>query len=253
MSLQQAKEHATAVDSVAALAINDTVQVMSTLEGEPVPRLGYVLREVMPDIAQQYGALAGDLSVTFYDDLRAESKAVTPYTATVAEIGIVEQVQNAVSYSLAQTTKGSEWAAVTAVLAGSMQKLVAQVDRSTLAFNVVTDPDGTLYQRVPSANACAFCRTMASVARPTDTDYTHFHSFCRCTSVPIFKGQERVEVPGEAQTKAAYDLANKELLKRREAVGYYNMRSRQAAKAYPDLTLTTKNHLRLMRDITGWS
>ena len=253
MSLQQAKEHAQNVDAVAALAINDTVAVMATLEGEPVPRQGFVLREVMPDIAEQYAALAGDLSVNFYEELRTEAEAPTAYTPTVANIGLLEKVQGAVSYSLAQTTAGAEWAAVTAVLAGNVQKLVAQVDRSTLAFNVVTDPDGTLYQRVPGANACAFCRTMASVARPTDSDYTHFHSFCRCTSLPIFQGQERVEVPGEKQTREAYDLANKELLRRREAVGYYNMRSRQAAKAYPDLTLTTKNHLRLMRDITGWS
>ena len=142
---------------------------------------------------------------------------------------------------------------VTSVLAGNIQKLVAQVDRSTLAFNIVTDPDGTLYQRVPSATACAFCRTMASVARPTDSDYTHFHSYCRCASLPIFKGQERVEVPGEAQTRAAYSLANKELQRRREEVGFYNMKTRQAAALYPDLTMTTKNHLRLMRELTGWS
>lgn len=253
MSLQQAKEHAQTIDSVAALAIADTVELMNTLEGEPVPRIAYVLRETLPEVAETYGAAAGDLSVNFYEEIRATSAARTAYTPTVADIGIAERVQSAIGYSVAQTTKGAEWAAVTSVLAGSMQQVVAQVDRSTLAFNVVTDPDGTKYQRVPSANACAFCRTMASVARPTESDYTHFHSFCRCTSLPVFEGQEPVEIPGAAQTRAAYSLANKELLRRREEVGYNVLRSRVAAQRYPDLTLTTKNHLRLMREITGWN
>jgi hypothetical protein len=226
---------------------------MNSLEGEPVPTVAYALREVLPDIAETYGAAAGDLSVNYYEEVRAESSATRPYNPTVANIGINERIQSAIGYSMAQTTKGTEWAIVTSVLAGNVQNTVSQVDRSTLAFNIVTDPDGTRYQRVPSASACAFCRTMASVARPTEESYTHFHSFCRCSSIPVFKGQEPAQIPGEEQTKSAYSLATKELERRREEVGYLKLKRNVAAKLYPDLTLTTKNHLRLMRELTGWS
>lgn len=253
MSLLLAEAHQRTIDDVATLAIADTVALMNTLEGEPVPRVAFVLRETLPDIAETYGAASGDLSVNYYETVRADSAARTAYTPTVANIGINDRVQSAIGYSMAQTTNGTEWSLVTSVLAGAMQNTVSQVDRSTLAFNIVTDPDGTRYQRVPSANACAFCRTMASVARPTEDDYTHFHSFCRCRSVPIFTGQERVEVPGEKQTQAAYSLATKELERRRQEVGYLKLKRNVAAAAYPDLTLTTKNHLRLMRELTGWS
>lgn len=251
--LPLAEAHQQNIDDVSALAIAGTVELMNTLEGEPVPRVAFALRETLPDIAETYGAASGDLSLNYYEEVRAQSEARTDYTPTVANIGITERVQSAIGYSMAQVTNGTEWSVVTSVLAGTMQNTVSQVDRSTLAFNIVSDPDGTLYQRVPSGTACAFCRTMASVARPTEESYTHFHSFCRCRSVPIFRGQERVEVPGEAQTKAAYSLATKELERQRAEVGYLKLKRREAAARYPDLTLTTKNHLRLMRELTGWS
>jgi hypothetical protein len=253
MSILRAERHQRNIDDVTALAIAETVSVMNSLEGEPVPRAAYALREVIPDIAETYGAAAGDLSVNYYDEVRATSDARTPYSPTVANIGINERIQNAIGYSMAQTTTGTSWAIVTSVLAGNVQNTVSQVDRSTLSFNIVTDPDGTVYQRVPSASACAFCRTMASVARPTEESYTHFHSFCRCRSVPVFRGQEPVEIPGAKQTQDAYSLATKELERQREEVGYLKLKRRVAANLYPDLTLTTKNHLRLMRELTGWS
>jgi hypothetical protein len=84
-------------------------------------------------------------------------------------------------------------------------------------------------------------------------DIAHFHSYCRCRSLPVFKGQEPARVPGYEKTQAAYSLATKELTARRMATpDFYDLRPGERARKYPELMLTTENHLRLMRQITGW-
>jgi hypothetical protein len=230
----------------------DVVTLMNSLEGEPVPRTAYFLREALPEVVELYGAAAGELSVNYYEEIRGSSSARSAYTPVARTGGLAALTQDAIGFTAAQLTNQVAFSTVVGTLAGNMQRAVNGVDRETLRFNIVTDPDGTLYQRVPSASACAFCRTVAVVAEPSEAYGEKYHSYCRCQSLPVFRGQSRAEVPGETQTKAAYDLANKELQRRREEVSYRSLKRNQAAKLYPDLTLTTENHLRLMRQITGW-
>lgn len=237
---------------MATVAIAETVAVMNTLEGEAVPRTAYVLREVLPQITETAGAAAGLLSVNYYEEVRADSDAKSAYTPVVRSAQVAEVTQASIGFSIAQITKGVAFSTVIDTLAGNVQRAVTGVDRETLYYNVVTDPDGTRYQRVPQGDSCAFCRTMAAVVEASE-EIAHFHSFCRCSSLPVFKGQEPVELPGFEQTRKAYSLANQELTARRRATpDFYALRPRQRAKKYPDLMLTTENHLRLMRQITGW-
>lgn len=252
MSLLLAREHAQNVDSIATVAMAQTVAVMNELEGETVPRTAYVLREVLPGITETLGVATGTLSVNYYEELRASSAATTSYDPVVRNNQVGEIVEKSIGFSMAQLTKGIAYATVIDTLAGNVQRAVAGVDRETLYFNIAVDPDGTRYQRVPTANACAFCRTMAAVARETEDEISHFHSFCRCASIPVFKGQEPIELPEYKQIREAYALANKELDRQRAEVNYIGLRKRDAMKLYPDLAITTQNQLRLMRQITGW-
>jgi hypothetical protein len=180
-----------------------------------------------------------------------------------------KSTQAAIGFGIAQLTKEVPYETFQSTLAGSVQRLVLQGDRDTVEFNVVSDPDGTSYERVPSPNACAFCMTMAAVA----TDKTNlrqdyfdkYHNFCRCSIRPIFTGGKQTELPEYKQAREAYSLANSELLKEqqearrlfdieRKAQGLPIGGSRATTafqKANPELSLTTENILRNVRKITG--
>ena len=265
--LPLADAYQTAVDDVATLAIADTVNVLNELEGATVAETAGVLRQTLPELTATYGEAAGVITTQYYNEVRATSSSLTTeYTPVVQSSKVVDLTQDSIGFTAAQLSKGVQYGTVISTLAGSVQRIVNGVGRDTLAWNVVKDPDGTLYKRVPNVDACAFCRTMAAVAKPSNEYYVHFHNNCRCRSVPVFRGQEVPSFPGDEETKKAYALAGKELERQRkearkefdkklEARGLYTG-GRAAGRAFlaanPELTYTTKNYLRLMRQITGW-
>lgn len=246
-------EHRANLDNVSTLAIADVVGATELLKDRPVPELAYQLRLALPEIAATYASVAETLAVDYYDNSRALAEVGSTYEAQRIDYDARTPMENSIGYSIAQKTKGSTFEAFQSILAGSIQRAVNGADRGTISFNVATDPDGTYYERVPSGTACSFCLTMAAVAEfKTNDYYAKFHGFCRCTSRPVFTGQSPTELPIYSQVRSAYSLANKELRRQREAAGFYEMKTRAAAKKFPDLTMTTENHLRLVRQITGW-
>lgn len=251
MSLQS--DHKQAIDNLTTLAIAEVVGVMELVKDEPLQDFAGSLRNTLPVIADEFSTAAQLLAVDYYDSSRTLANAPTPYTATLVDYDSATPVNSGIDYAVAKTYKEKPWETVLSLMAGNMQRVVAGADRENLSLNIVTDPDGTMYERVPSANACSFCLTMAAVAEvQRDQYFSRYHDFCRCVGRPIFVGQSPTELPIYSQVRSAYSLADKELNRRRKEVDYYSLKSRDAAKKWPDLTLTTKNHLRLVRQITGW-
>jgi hypothetical protein len=248
-------EHRANLDNLTTLAIADTVTAVNLLQDRPVPELAFQLRETLPAIAQTYSDVAQTLAVDYYDASRVEARNLTSrYEAERIDYDTNTPVQNNIGYSIARITEGTDFATVTGILAGGMMTTVLGAERENIGFNVVTDPDGTKYARVPSGDACAFCLTMAAVAVESRSDYFDgYHNFCRCTIEPIFTGQTGTELPIYKQVREAYSLADQELERQRAEVGFNSMKRREAAAKYPDLILNTQNHLRLIRQITGWS
>lgn len=208
----------------------------------------------MPAIATEYSAAAEILAQSYYDESRSLAPALTvAYSATVAAYNPLPDLESSIGYSVARLTKGGNPASVLGVLAGTMQKTVANADRETISFNVVEDPDGTVFERIPQQDACAFCLSMAAVAElQTKSFMSKYHGYCRCVTMPVFTGQSATKLPIYGQVNEAYDLAGKQLQAERRAAGYNTLRSKTAAKRFPELTLTTENYLRKMRQVTGW-
>ena len=240
---------------MSTLAISEVNGVFELLKDRSIPEYAYQMRLAMPAIAETYSGAAEILALDYYDNQRSLAPALgSAYAAKLGAYDFTDEIDSAVGYSVARLTKEAPQQKVLGMLAGSMQRAVANADRSTVNFNVVTDPDGTAYERIPQSDACAFCLTMAAVAGVQDDNYFNkYHDYCRCVTMPVFTGQSNTELPIYGQTREAYDLAGSELQAERRAVGYNDYRSADAAKKFPELTLTTENHLRKMRQITGWS
>lgn len=246
-------DHRKNLDNVSTLAIADVVGATELLKDRPLPELAYQLRLALPEIAATYASVAETLAIDYYDNSRAVAGVESVYEAQRVDYDARTPMDKSIGYSIAQKTKGSTFEAFQSILAGSIQRSVVGADRETISFNIATDPDGTEYERVPSGTACSFCLTMAAVAEVRSNDFfSKYHDFCRCTSRPVFTGQAATDLPIYSQVRSAYSLANKELQRQREAAGFYSMKTRDASRKFPDLTMTTENHLRLMRQITGW-
>jgi hypothetical protein len=257
------------LDETTTLAIATTVEVTNLLRDRTIPEIASQLRLTMPAITQQFGGIAAVIGANDYNVDRSRANLETEYQATPQAKSVAIETQAAVGFGIAQLVKQTPYEVFQSTLAGSVQRLVLDGDRSTVQFNIVTDPDGTSYERVPRADACAFCMTMAAVA--TDEDnlrseyFDKYHNFCRCTIRPVFRGGSLTELPEYKGARDAYKLANDQLLKEqkearrlfdidRAAQGLPTGGSRATTafqRANPELSLTTENILRNVRKITG--
>jgi hypothetical protein len=235
------------------LAIAQTVQVTEFLRDRPIPELAFQLRRTMPAVSDSFADVAGVVSADSYNKSRALANLSTQYKATSVKANTSQAMNAAIGFGIAQLTRGTDYDVFQSTLSGSVQKLVLGGDRETVEFNIVTDPDGTRYERVASPNACGFCLTMAAVAEVQRENYFEgYHNFCQCTLNPVFQGQSGFRPDYYNDVEKAYFEADAILEEQRQAAGWYSMKTKQAAAEFPELVLNTPNHLRIMRELEGY-
>jgi hypothetical protein len=245
-------DHRTNVDNATTLAIADTISALELLKDRPVPELAWQLKQTLPAIASMYATVSEQVAVDFYEKSRQAAGITSTFDVTPANFDPLPALDSSIGYGISRTILGTDYATFSSILAGSMQRVVSNADRQTISWNIASDPDGTMYERVPSSNGCAFCLMLAAVAKLRTSDYfTRYHDYCRCTTVPVFVGQAPHEQPIYDQIRSHYSDAVSEIQVKRELVGYNKMKSREAAKKHPDLTLTTPNILKIVRQTTG--
>lgn len=235
------------------LAIATVVEITELLKDRPVPELAYQLRLTLPPVADQFANVAATISTQYYNDARLVAPVETVYVATPVIPDTNAPLQSSIGYGISRLTVDGNYDTFQSILAGSMQRVVSSGDRTTIENNITRDPSGQMYERIATPGACSFCLTMAAVVQlQRSPDAKKYHDFCRCQVRAVFDGQSAYEGPEYATARNAYNLATKELKRQREEVGYLDIPRKQRIKEFPDLALTTKNHMRLVRQITGW-
>lgn len=241
------------INDVVTLAVADAVGLLNLIKDEPLRDAAGAMRDNLPVIGETYGAVVGQLSTDYYDAARAEAQVASSYVATVGDFPVEKTIQEGVGYAVAKIAQGSVFEEVATAIGGTIQRSLNGVNRTTISYNIVTDPDGTRYQRVPAANACAFCRTMAAVAEvQTDDYFSKYHDFCHCRSVPVFAGQKPYRADYYDEIENEYYKAVGELSKQRQEAGYYQYKRKEAAQKFPELRMVTENILPIVRQNTGW-
>lgn len=148
------------------------------------------LQEILPALVDTYGAAAAALAADWYDELRDELGIRGRFTAIPAEItdpGVDALAGWGVS-PLFQ--KDPDWASARTLVAGGLQRRVANAARDTVIGSSLADPGAVGWQRV-GAGACAFCQMLIS-RRPVYSEATASfasHDHCHCTAVPAFGGE----------------------------------------------------------------
>lgn len=186
---------------IVAVAYRELVERWGELIADaPGPSTG-ALAAHLPDLVERYADAASAVAADWYDDLREAAGAPGRYRAVVADPPPVEQVE-----ATARWAAGPLWAAepddrrALQLVAGAMQRLIAQGARDTIATNVERDQQsGVRWARMPRGpSPCAFCRMVASrgaVYRSYRTaayrrrTQAKYHDRCWCIPVPVWPGQ----------------------------------------------------------------
>lgn len=235
--------------AISAAEVNGAVQLYKDL---PINEFAGNMRQATDSIARTLTPVASTLAVLYYDATRAKAKAPETYAAARIDYDYATQLEKSAGYAIAQAVKGSPLEAVTGLFAGAVQLAINNMDRFTISENVTFDPGATRWVRVPTAGGCAFCVSMAAIPELSSSDeYATWHNNCRCVSQPLFGREKPPELAIYADIREAYSDAQSEIEVKRQLVGYNKMKRRDAARAYPDLTLTTPNILKIVRQTTG--
>ncbi|MGC5249459.1 hypothetical protein ACPXB3_21345 [Gordonia sp. DT219] len=112
-----------------------------------------LLIEAFPRLIDPYAAAAADLSATWYD----EADPAARYVAQPGPLPISEQLRSSASWAL---NVGSGTDALT-LLSGTLQRAIFGAARDTTDLNVASEP-GARWARHASANACEFCKMLAT-------------------------------------------------------------------------------------------
>jgi hypothetical protein len=250
--LDLADKYQKAIDEAVTLAVSDTVGLMKLVEGKSITEIENLIKGLLPEITETYGAVVGQLSTAYYEEARRLANLSTDYEPVVADSKLLVKTQDSAKFAVASLVGGSTTDEVASVLSGGVQRIINGVNRETISFNIVTDPDGTLYQRIARPDGCAFCLTIASVAKLVTEEYgKKYHDNCHCRTVPVFAGEKAIRPDYYDAFENEYYKASAELGQARREAGYFDYKRNEAAKRFPNLTMTTKNILPIIRKNTG--
>lgn len=194
-SATQLREHRAAIASLTDLAKTDLATVFRQVETGDQAR--EALLDVLPPLADAYGEASATLAADWYDELRDQAGIAKRFAAVPADAIPREQAE-----ALARWAVGPMFAAdpaketALAKAQGGVQRLVANMDRLTIAKSTGLDPAGARFARVASAGGCPFCRMLAGRGAVYHSEATagghQYHDHCHCIVVPSW---DDIDVP----------------------------------------------------------
>lgn len=144
--------------------------------------------QAFPELVDPFAAMAADLAATWYD----ESPTTTDYTAVSGPLPVAEQLTASATWAL-----GADGTKALDRLQGTMQRAINDSARETVVLNTEFEP-GARWARHASANACAFCKLMATRGATYRTEADALT--VRGRSVDLSLGDRRNRASGNGTT-----------------------------------------------------
>jgi hypothetical protein len=175
-----------AVESLSARADRDLSslwqQVSTAVEAREA------LKDLLPVLVDQYGAAAATVAATWYDDLRAEHSVAGRFEAIPADLGTAGAEVLAIYGVGPLFAAEPDFAAARTLIAGGLQRRIANYARLTVTRSAVADPRARGWQRVGDGGTCEDCSRLLSrgaVYSEASNDF-QAHDHCGCGAVPVF-------------------------------------------------------------------
>lgn len=153
------------------------------------------LIESLPVLVDQYGQVASDLTMEWYDSLDVndgfKAKPPPPVSSEAVQASALWAAQPLFD------PDGVDVAGVLQRLSGTMTRQVYNQARETVWYNAEREELGGV-ARVTRANGCGYCRMLASrgfAYRSEGTAEAGSHDHCRCVVLPRKKGISDKDIP----------------------------------------------------------
>lgn len=143
------------------------------------------LRDLLPAIVTEYGSAGAAMAAEWYDEQREKSGTRGRFEAL--PIGADDRgAQALIGWALTTATDDTSLATL---IAGGVQRRIADHSRYTIARNAIEDPGARGWARVGDDSSCEFCSMLigrGSVYTEASADFTS-HDHCGCSAAPAWR------------------------------------------------------------------
>lgn len=208
-TLAEAQAHRAAAEDISTLAVAELVSRWDSLPADDPTRLAAPLSKLLQELVGDFGPMVGTIAADWYEELRrVEADLESTYTAMLGSLPTDEVLTDTAGWASSAAYIDTDKALNDAGTA--LDRLLLNVDRSTIETNVDRDPAAPRFARYASASACAFCAMNASrgpVYRSEESAAGKYHRSCRCIAVPVWDVRGYDEAPYVAGWRDAYHAA----------------------------------------------
>ncbi|GAA1881920.1 VG15 protein [Williamsia serinedens] len=196
-----APERQQILSQVNTVAVNDLVDLWRRASNLSSEEFRTFILDAFPDVADPYAAMAAQLAADWYD----ESAPNLAYQATPTGTPNVQALRDSTKWAL-----GAYGDAGLARLAGTLQRAVFNGARDTIIDNAARE-QGARWARHASANACEFCRLLATrgAAYGSRDKAMKAHDHCHCVAIEVRPGSTYEPAPYVAEFEQQYNDARR--------------------------------------------
>lgn len=147
------------------------------------------LLDLLPALGAEYNLAASALAADWYDDVRDAAEVRGYYRAEPVAPPTPARWEALARWGVDPLFGvAPDWQAATALLAGGLQRSVADGHRLTVVENSLRDPKAAGWQRVGVGDNCGFCRMLIDRGHVyTEASVTfRSHDHCNCAASPSF-------------------------------------------------------------------
>ena len=147
------------------------------------------LIELLPLLAEKYGSAAAALGADWYDDYRAESEVRGSFRAEPAPLPGSARFEALARWGVDPLFRSTpDPAAALTLIAGGMQRTIADAHRMTVVESSLRDPAAEGWRRIGQGDNCGFCNMLiarGAVYREASVTFKS-HDHCNCIAGPAF-------------------------------------------------------------------
>lgn len=173
------------VAALAVLADRDLAALWRLVETADQAKAA--LNDVLPALIDKYGIAAAALAADWYDDLREELEVRGRFTAIPFDFDDLG-AEALAGWGVSPLFRPEpDWSAAKVLVAGGVQRRIANTARETVAVSSIEDPGARGWKR-GGTGRCDFCRMLIGrgfVYSTTTADFKS-HDHCGCVAIPAF-------------------------------------------------------------------
>lgn len=174
-----------AMRDVDTLAQADLAALWRTLNPAEAKATEAGLAKGLPAIIASYHLAAASVTADWYDLVRADAGIRSSFQAIIPEPPDAGRSVILAGWAVSPLFGVARPDAALAKVSGGMQRVILDGARQTVTVSAARDPARPAWQRVASADACAYCADRAGI-RMSDDVVFESHDACGCSAVPDF-------------------------------------------------------------------